>query len=499
VTQNTNLHPATRVAIEFAFVLVPFVGLWWVALDNTQGAPHGWILAGGLAFIGLFSLVVYVALGRVRRVLTLAIETANRIAKGDLTAKFNSSGGGQLGELMSSMQSMHGRALQALGDVRTGVASIVSAASQISRDNTSLQSRTDSQAAALEQTSAAMEELNATVEQNADNANQAGDLVASATKQAQAGGVAMEQVVHTMGSIKDSSRKIVDIIGLIDAIAFQTNILALNAAVEAARAGEHGRGFAIVASEVRTLAQRSASAAKEIRSLIHQSVETVNSGSTLVDGAGKTMGEIVSSVESLARIVKHISNASNEQRTSLVSVNEKIGEVGRKNSATTRLFNEVIAASNALNEQSVDLYKSLAIFSSGEREYATTEEAKSMVEKAATYLNANGRDALLADVNRLSGGQFIERDLYLMVLNVDDYRFIGHGLNPRVLGVDVRNSKNMEGKYYMREIVDTARQFGEGWVEYKWNHPVTNEVKDKATYVMRVGDLVVACGAYKDS
>jgi methyl-accepting chemotaxis protein len=498
VTQNTNLHPATRVAIEFLLVLVPFVAMWWLAINAAQGSTHDWIIGSGIVFIVLFCFVVWTAIRRVRVVLSSAIDTARRIGSGDLSAKFDLAKGGQLGELMTAMQEMHEHTLKALADVRGGVATVVSASSQISRDNSSLQSRTDSQASALEQTSTAMEQLTATVEQNADHAIQAGNLVVSATQQAQAGGVAMEQVVHTMGSIKDSSRKIVDIIGLIDAIAFQTNILALNAAVEAARAGEHGRGFAIVASEVRTLAQRSASAAKDIRSLIHQSVETVNSGSTLVDGAGKTMAEIVTSVESLARIVRHISDASSEQRTSLASVNEKIADVGRKSVSTTRLFNEVISASNGLNEQAAALYKSLALFGRGEREYATTQEAATMVERAVAYLNAYGRDALLADVNKLSAGQFVERDLYLMVLNVDDYKFIAHGLNPRVLGVDVRNSKNVEGKYYMREIVDTARQHGHGWVEYKWNHPITNEVKDKATFVQRVGDLVIACGAYKE-
>jgi hypothetical protein len=307
----------------------------------------------------------------------------------------------------------------------------------------------------------------------------------------------MEQVVTTMGSIKESSRKIVDIIGLIDAIAFQTNILALNAAVEAARAGEHGRGFAIVASEVRTLAQRSANAAKEIRGLIHKSVETVNSGSGIVDGAGKTIADIVSSVESLAQIVKNIGTVSDQQLGGIASVNSKIVEVARKNDAATRLFTEVIEASNNLNEQAVALLKSMSGFNIGIRENATPEEARAMVERAVEFLNGHGRDALCADVNKLSAGQFVERDLYIMVLNIDDYKFVAHGLNPRVLGADIRNSKNIEGKYYMRELVDKGKHEGQGWVEYKWNHPVTNEVIDKATYVQRVGDLVIACGAYK--
>jgi methyl-accepting chemotaxis protein len=496
--RKATVHPSTQVMIEYGLLLALLGGTWWIAFDNTFDVKHSWVIGIGVVELLIFFLVVWSALRRVNGALHMAIATAKRVSEGDLSAKFESDGAGELGELLAAMQGMNERMLKIVGGIRAGVTTVVGTSSQISRDNVVLQGRTDSQVAALQQTSDAMQDLNSIVQQNADRALQADELVAAASQQAHAGGAAMEQVVRTMGSIKDSSKKIVDIIGLIDAIAFQTNILALNAAVEAARAGEHGRGFAVVASEVRVLARRSATAAKEIKSLIHTSVDTVNDGSSLIDRAGKTIAEIVVSVESLARIVKSIGSASGQQRSGIAAVNGKIVEVVRKNDTTTRLFSEVIQASNTLNEQAVILLKSLAGFNIGARENATTDEAQAMVEKAVSYLQTYGKEAFLDDVNKLGGGQFIERDLYIMVLNVDTYRFVAHGLNARVLGVDTRNSKNMDNKYYLRELIDVAKQAGQGWCEYRWNHPVTNEVQVKATYVQRVGDLAIACGAYKD-
>jgi methyl-accepting chemotaxis protein len=491
---NMKSNSSTHLTVEFGLILVLFLGLWWAALTNTAGGTHTWILGGGLLAIVIATGAMWSAMQRIRNALRSPIVATRRIAAGDLTTKFDAGevSAGELGELMTAITELSERVHKVVTDVRAGTTTVVSTSSQISRDNDSLRTRTEVQLTSLQQTAEAMERLNDIVHQNAEHARQADNLVTSASR------TAMQQVVKTMGTIRDSSRKIVDIIGLIDSIAFQTNILALNAAVEAARAGEHGRGFAVVASEVRTLAQRSASAAKEIKALINESVRTVNSGGKLVDDAGKTIAEIVSSVESMSGIVQNISSASAQQLSSINSVNSKVSEVTRINSNNTKLINDVISASNALNEQAVALLKSMSIFNLGIREQGTAEEAQAMVQRAVEYLNAHGKDALLTEVNKMNKGQFVELDLYLMVMDIDSYKFIGHSLNQRVLNYDSRLSKDVDGKYYMRDMVDMAKNSGQGWVEYKWNHPITNEVKEKTSYVQRVGNLAIVCGAYKD-
>jgi methyl-accepting chemotaxis protein len=238
----------------------------------------------------------------------------------------------------------------------------VPAPSEIASGNADLSSRTESQASALEETASSMEELTSTVKQNAENAQQANQLVVSASDVALRGGEVVGQVVNTMSSIKESSRKIVDIIGVIDGIAFQTNILALNAAVEAARAGEQGRGFAVVASEVRNLAQRSAGAAKEIKALISDSVEKVDAGSQLVDQAGKTMNEIVTSVQHVADIMSEVTAASQEQSAGIEQVNRAIAQMDEITQQNAALVEQASAAAQSMQDQAGGLSQAVSVF-----------------------------------------------------------------------------------------------------------------------------------------
>jgi len=246
--------------------------------------------------------------------------------------------------------------------VRRSTTTIASASGEIASGNADLSQRTESQASSLEETASSIEELTSTVKQNADNARQANQLVISASSVAQRGGVVVSQVVDTMEAIKESSRKIVDIIGVIDGIAFQTNILALNAAVEAARAGEQGRGFAVVASEVRNLAQRSAAAAKEIKALIGDSVEKVDGGATLVNEAGQTMELIVTSVKQVADIMSEITAASEEQSLGIEQVNEAINQMDEMTVQNAALVEQSAAAAQSMNDEAVVLSKAVAVF-----------------------------------------------------------------------------------------------------------------------------------------
>ncbi|MBA5605206.1 MCP four helix bundle domain-containing protein [Duganella sp. FT3S] len=286
---------------------------------------------------------------------------AGSIAKGDLSVMIDTDSRDQ-DSLLAEMKEMRNSLVDIVGQVRNGTETIGTASREIAAGNIDLSSRTEMQASSLEKTATAMEELTATVKQNADNAREANQLAATASDVAIKGGAVVSQVVDTMSSIDASAKKIVDIIGVIDGIAFQTNILALNAAVEAARAGEQGRGFAVVASEVRNLAQRSAGAAKEIKSLIDDSVEKVGAGTKLVGQAGVTMDEVVASVRRVTDIMSEIANASQEQSAGIEQVNHSIIEMDSMTQQNAALVEEAAAAAQSLQDQAAELARVVSIF-----------------------------------------------------------------------------------------------------------------------------------------
>lgn len=287
------------------------------------------------------------------------IDSIRHIAGGDLVKSIEVDGSNEVGQLAESLRHMQSEPVRTVGDVRNGANAIYSGASEIATGNNDLSSRTEQQAASLEETAASMEQLTATVKQNAENARQASHLALSASETAQRGGNVVDSVVQTMRDISTSSQKIADIISVIDGIAFQTNILALNAAVEAARAGEQGRGFAVVAGEVRNLAQRSAQAAREIKTLIEDSVGKVDVGSTLVESAGETMAEIVSAVTRVTDIMGEIASASDEQSRGIDQVGLAVVEMDRVTQQNAALVEESAAA---LEEQASRLTEAVAVF-----------------------------------------------------------------------------------------------------------------------------------------
>jgi methyl-accepting chemotaxis protein len=268
----------------------------------------------------------------------------------------------EVGRTATAFNKFLERIVDVIATVRTSADTVSVAAAQISAGNADLSVRTEQQASSLEETASSLEELTSAVRQNTDNARQANTLAVSASDVARKGGAVVAQVVGTMGSINESAKKIADIIGVIDGIAFQTNILALNAAVEAARAGEQGRGFAVVATEVRNLAQRSAAAAKEIKGLIEDSVDKVNTGSVLVDQAGATMEEIVASIRRVTDIMGDIANASHEQSAGIEQVNQAISQMDQVTQQNAALVEEAAAAASSLQERAVELVDVVAVF-----------------------------------------------------------------------------------------------------------------------------------------
>jgi methyl-accepting chemotaxis protein len=320
------------------------------------------ILGLGVAVLALAVAIGYWLTVSITRPVAQALQVADTVASGDLTSRIDVTRGDEMGQLLAALKKMNESLVRTVGTVRSGTETIASASIEVAEGSRDLSARTEQQAGALEETASSMEELTSTVKQNADNARQANALAEAASNVAQRGGEVIAQVVGTMSEIHGSSSKIADITGVIDGIAFQTNILALNAAVEAARAGEQGRGFAVVASEVRNLAQRSAAAAREIKQLIGESTDKVEAGSKLVNDAGATMQEIVASVERVTGIMAEITAASREQTAGIEQINSSIAQMDQATQQNAALVEETSAASEALQEQAAKLAQAVAVF-----------------------------------------------------------------------------------------------------------------------------------------
>ena len=317
-------------------------------------------LAAAAVLLGVF--IAWLITRSITTPIRQAVQVAQTVAAGDLSSQIVVKSKDEAGQLLQALKEMNDSLVKIVGQVRTGTDTITTASSQIAAGNLDLSSRTEEQASSLEETASSMEELTSTVKQNAENARQANQLVVSTAEVAVRGGSVVAQVVDTMSSINASSKKIADIIGVIDGIAFQTNILALNAAVEAARAGEQGRGFAVVAAEVRNLAQRSAGAAKEIKALIEDSVGKVDNGGKLVDEAGKTMDEIVNSVKRVTDIMSEIAAASQEQSAGIEQVNQAVGQMDEMTQQNAALVEEAAAAAESLQDQAGKLSQAVGVF-----------------------------------------------------------------------------------------------------------------------------------------
>jgi methyl-accepting chemotaxis protein len=484
-----------RVALVFAVIALLVLALTMLAVNLLEGMAEALALTLGTAAIVVTAAAATWLLRSLVRPLGPATAAVTRLRSGQVKDAISAAGAGELRALVEGLEQVRESLAGMVTQVRSATTNMAINAAQITSDNEALSTRTDTQAESLQQTAASIEQLTATLRVSASSAKQAHTLARAAAERAQHGGEVMREVVETMGSIRQSSHGIREIIGVIDAIAFQTNILALNAAVEAARAGEQGRGFAVVAAEVRSLAQRCADAAREIKGLIGTSVAKVDAGGARVDEAGAAIAEIVDHVRQVAELIGQIDTISQEQSSGIQSINDAVGRIDGATQDNAALVKAAARTAAALKDRSATLTRAVSVFDLGQMEAGTLEEAKALVQRGCEFARSHGREALLAEVSRLEHGRFIERDLYLNVLNFDGV-FLAHGNNPGRVGTGPQ-LRDLAGKCFPVEFARTARERGEGTVDYKWRHTVTGELVMRSTYVRREGELVIACPYYK--
>jgi len=465
--------------------------------------PAARVLPGPVAgaVVGLLALVAAYALAglyaHVTSELDRLLQISERMASGELVAARSDfdavSGNSDTARLWSSIASMNRSLTAIVAQVRASAEAIAEMAKGIADGNADLSRRTQEQAASLEETASAMEQLSATIRQNADNCVRANQLANGATEVAHQASERIRDLTRTMQEIDASARRVGDILGTIEGIAFQTNILALNAAVEAARAGEQGRGFAVVASEVRGLAQRSAEAAKEIKALIEASVGSASKGSALAAEADATMEKVVDAVRRVDEVIGEIAAASAEQSAGVENINRAIVQMDNVTQQNAALVEEAAASAAAFEQEAARLVQVVEAFKIDRLE--EREQAVALVQRALAHIREVGMERAMQDFNR-PNGEFNDGRYYIWAADFDGV-ILANGSNPAGVGQRQYDLRAADGKEFIKEIIEVARTRGKGWCDYLWKNPVTRRTEQKSTYFERIGNAFVACGIYR--
>ena len=446
----------------------------------------GVAVVGGLVFYALLAL--YVSLSSDLASLSRAMQQPT---SGDLCAHAGVFGQDEVGAMAQSLDQMVLTLSSMVADIRSNAALVAHAGQSLAEGNRSLADRTEQQAANLEQTAASVEELSSAVQNNAQTAQGADVRAAEVRKAADAGVEAMARAVQSVEAIQQGARRMTEIIGVIDSIAFQTNILALNAAVEASRAGEQGRGFAVVAGEVRTLAKRSGDAAREIRELIGTSVSQVEVSAGLIRSAGDGIANMAGGIRSVAASMSEISGSSAEQSTGLREVSVAVQQLDQITQHNAQMVGQAVEQAQAMEQRASTLSRAVAVF---RLQQGTAEEAVALVKKAVGLHKSHSQDQFLRQVTDRSQ-PYHDRDMYVFVLDpAGIYRAFGG--NTAKVGTRVQDIPGVDGDRLLRSIVSQADQ-APGWVEYDITNPATGAVQTKMSYVCRAGDLYMGGGVYK--
>jgi methyl-accepting chemotaxis protein len=483
-------YPA-KMALLGALAALPLLLLAALAL----WAPTGWaarvVPAGALAALALLAYLGAAFFQTTMAALRALQAPVARLAAGDFAARVSVPGHDELAGIGQAVDALAGRISETVADIRSNSSVVAQAGNQLASDSKSLSERTEAQAANLEQTSASVQELTIAVDRNAQGAAQADALAGRVRGVAEAGGEAVQAAVRSMEDIQAGSRKVREIVGVIEGIAFQTNVLALNAAVEAARAGEQGRGFAVVAAEVRTLAQRSAASAREIAQLIGESVSSVAVGAEQIDRASRTFGEINAGIREVADQLRGIAASSAQQSGGLAQISQAVRELDQITQHNAQMVDQARHSSAELGERAERLAQAVQSF---RLRQGSADEAHEMVRRAVALYRAQGPAALEA-ITR-DAATWTDRDMYVFAFDRGGvYRAFGG--NAAKIGTSVREVRGVNGDKLVADAFASAARGG-GWVDYDFASPATGEVAKKTSYVEPVAaDLVLGCGVYK--